>query len=247
MLAFTKLIGFLLMPLGLLWLCLLATAWWAWRVSKRLGLVLAGLALFLALVGNVHVGRALIGWLERSVPENVVVEPLEALFVLGGGSDLDDQGRPMVSRAGDRLVKAALLWHEGKVKRLVASGVSMDERGRIRNLAEESRVIWKGMGVPEAAVFDIGEPCRNTSQELAAARRMVARTGWTRVGLLTSAWHLPRALALARKEGLTVVAVRADVQGRPRAFQLWDVIPQEEGIRCTEMAAWELLGRLAGR
>lgn len=249
MLAFSKLLGMLCMPTGLVWLGLGLAASWAFRRRLRaLGGFLAVLFLGLALAGNLQVGALLLGQLESAtppLPENAA--PLEALFVLGGGSQVDERGRPMLGVSGDRILEAARLWHAGKAKCLVASGASDDARTGRRNLGAETCEIWKSLGIPSTAVRAIEEPCFITRDEIQAYRRLKAREGWRRVGLLSSAWHLPRALALARRAGLEVVPVPSDAGGRVPRFQLWHLVPQEEGFRKTQWACWERLGRLAGR
>ncbi|GLH72896.1 membrane protein [Geothrix limicola] len=249
MLTLTKLIGMLLMPLGLLWLGLLAATLWAFRKRARgLGAFLALLTLGLSLAGNPLVGHLLKARLERglpSLPDHA--PPLEALYVLGGGSDLDEHGHPILGEYGDRLLEAARLWHAGRVKRLVAGGASHEADGRLRDFGQESRVIWMELGVPEDAIQVIGEPCFITRDEIQAFQRLKAQKRWTRVGLLSSAWHLPRVLALAGREGLDALPLRSKRPSRIPPFRLWQVVPQEEGIRGTQQVCWEVLGRWAGR
>ena len=111
MLALTKLLGMLCMPLGLLWLGLALAA--AWALRRRLrgpGAFLVLLFLGLTLAGNLQVGAWLMGRLESEVPPlSEHSAPFDALFVLGGGSQIDDQGRPLLSTGGDRIVEAARL------------------------------------------------------------------------------------------------------------------------------------------
>lgn len=249
MLALTKLLGMLCMPTGLLWLGLALAAAWAFRRRLRgLGAFLVVLFLGFTLAGNVQVGAWLMGRLESEVPplsENGA--PFDALFVLGGGSQIDDQGRPLLSTGGDRIIEAARLWHAGRATCLVASGASDDAPAGRRNLGAETRAIWVSLGIPSTAIRVLEEPCFITRQEIQAYGRLKTREGWRRVGLVSSAWHLPRALALARREGLAVVPVPSDRRGRISRFHLWHLIPQEEGFQKSQLACWEHLGRLAGR
>lgn len=249
MIALTKLFGMLLMPLGLIWLGLWAAAFWAFRRRARgLGLALMGLAVALALAGNVQVGHALVGRLESEVQAYGADEPpLEAVFVLGGGSQVNAQGRPALGDSGDRIAEAARLWHAERVKILVASGASSEGGSGRRDLGEETRELWKGMGIPDAAIRVIGEPCIITRDEVRAYRRLKAKEGWQRVGLLSSALHLPRAMALARREGLAAIPVASDRLGRVPRFQLWHLVPQSDGLCETQRACWEWLGRRMGR
>lgn len=159
------------MPLGLLWLGLLLGAGWAFRRKLfGLGTFLAVLWLTCGLVGNVQVGHALIGRLEvqiSALPKDA--QPLEALFVLGGGTQVDDSRKPFLSDGGDRVVEAARLWHSGRVKLLVASGGSRD-RAEGRDLGLETAEIWRALGIPAAAIRVIEEPCFITRSEIQATR-----------------------------------------------------------------------------
>ncbi len=249
MLAFSKLLGLLCMPTGLLWLGLALAAVWAFKRGLRgLGAFLALLFLGFGLAGNPQVGALLLGHLESTIPalpENAA--PLDALFVLGGGSQMDAQGRPLLGLSGDRILEAARLWHAGKVRCLVASGASDDARTGRRNLGAETCELWRSLGIPSKAVRFLDEPCFITRDEIQAYGRLQAREGWQRVGLLSSAWHLPRAMALAKGAGLEVVPIPSDRRGRIPRFQLWHIVPQEEGFQKTQLACWELLGRRVGR
>jgi uncharacterized SAM-binding protein YcdF (DUF218 family) len=173
--------------------------------------------------------------------------PLDALFVLGGGTQLDVGGRPCLGDCGDRIVEAARLWRAGQVKRLVASGASEDGGDHRRDLGIETREIWRSLGIPDDAIWVIKDPCFNTRAEIQAYRRLQIKEGWRRVGLLSSAWHLPRAQALAEREGLEAWPIPSDRRGRIPRMALWDLVPQSEGISNTQRACWEMLGRRVGR
>jgi len=116
-----------------------------------------------------------------------------------------------------------------------------------RNLGEESRTIWRGLGVPDSAIRLVPTPCYITREEIAAYKVMADQNRWTQVGLLTSASHLPRALKLAEKANLKVIPLPSDFRGRPRRFRPQDVVPQLEGIRLTHTAMWEIIGKAMGR
>ena len=248
--ALEKTVGLLAMPAGLVWLFLLASAVLSLLRKQRLPAVLfLAAALLYAIAGNVYLGSALVARLEAAVPpvDVATVAPFDAVLVLGGGSQEDPFGRPEAGLAGDRLLLAARLWHAGKARLLVTSGLSRDSLGAVRNLGEETRALWRGLGVPDAAILVVASPCWNTREEIAADRRLQFQHGWKRVGLLSSASHLPRALALARKAGLVVTPVGADWRGRPHPFQLQMLVPQADGFLDVQRACWEFLGRRVGR
>lgn len=250
LLALQKTLALLVLPAGLLWVLLVVASGLCFRNRRRTpALLLLGFAFLYAAAGNLYVGTALMARLEVAVPpvEMATVEPFDAVFVLGGGSSEDPQGRPQLGFAGDRILMAARLWHAGKARWLVASGTGRDGlRGR-RDCGEETRSLWRAMGVPDHAILVVQEPCWITRDEIAAYTRLQARYGWKRMALVSSASHLPRALVLARKAGLGVTPVGANWAAQPHVFDLRLLVPQAEGFMAVQMACWEVLGRWVGR
>jgi len=243
-----KTLGALFMPAGLLWMLLMAAALLLLRRRQwaPAAVVLSAWALF-GVAGNFYVGSALLASLERAVPPSTAAEPFDAVFVLGGGTDLDPAGDPMLGTSGDRVITAARLWHGGKARRLVASGVSKDAQGGLRDGGQETRAIWRSLGIPDDAIVVVDEPCWITRDEIGAYLRLSRRLGWKRMALVSSAWHLPRAMGLAAKAGLAVTPVGSDWRGRSYAIQPQRLVPQGEGLQRTHYACWEYLGRWVGR
>jgi uncharacterized SAM-binding protein YcdF (DUF218 family) len=248
--ALQKTLGFLLMPAGLVWLALLTAALVCFRRRQRsLGVCLLATFLIYGLAGNPQVGAALMARLEAEVPpvDLATAGPFDAVCVLGGGTEEDPFGQPELGRGGDRILLAARLWHGGRTPLLVASGWGRDSRRGPRDAGVETRRLWRDLGIPEGAILAVSEPCWITREEIAAYRRLQERHGWKHLGLVSSASHLPRALALARKAGLVVTPLGSDWRGRPRPFQLQDLVPQADGFMDVQRACWEYLGRWVGR
>jgi len=248
--ALEKTLALLIMPVGLIWLLMLAAALLCLR--RRLwgpaALCLLSVALY-GCAGNLRLGDALIGPLERRFPPVAVaaLEPFDAVCVLGGGSELDAAGGPELSMAGDRLFLAARLWHAGKARLLVTSGAAWDGIDGPRDGGQETRALWRSVGIPDAAILPVPEPCWNTRDEIKAYARLQAERGWKRMALVSSASHLPRAMALASRAGLAFTPLGADRLGRRRTFQLQQLVPQAEGFQISYRACWEYLGRWMGR
>ncbi len=250
LLSLQKTLALLVMPVGLLWLLLLGACLLCFRRRQRApALLLLGITVLYAAAGNIHLGAALMARLEATVPavELATVPPFDAVCVLGGGSGEDGLGRPQLNLSGDRIFLAARLWHGGKAKVLVASGFTRDSLRGIRNGGEESRALWRSLGIPDSAILVVTEPCWITRDEIAAYRKLQVRFGWQRLALVSSAAHLPRALVLAGKAGLAVTPLGSDWRGRPHTFQLHYLIPQAEGFLDVHRASWEYLGRWVGR
>ncbi len=246
-----KMAALVLMPAGLAWLLLAVCAVQAWRRPGRSWAgVFAGLFLLLTLAGNDYLGSALLALLERGLPhvDAQQVEGFDAVCILGGGTLEDADGNGELGDGGDRLAVAAALVHAGKAPLVVASGsrIGVIADGD-RNLADETAVLLIGLGVPPERIIRCASGPENTAQEVAAYQALIAERGWKRVGLISSAWHLPRALRLCARIDLAMVPIPADHRNRLPAPSCYYLVPQQEGFVKVHHACWELLGCLLRR
>jgi uncharacterized SAM-binding protein YcdF (DUF218 family) len=86
-----------------------------------------------------------------------------------------------------------------------------------------------------------------TSEEIPALAEEVRRRGWSRLGLITSAWHMPRSLRLTAAAGLEVTPLAADFRSGEAQATLVELLPSAAGASYVRLAAWEGLGMLLGR
>lgn len=237
----------LLTPLGLVWLGLAAGTLAALRSRLwRPGALLGGAWLLLTLGGNVWLAAWLLGRLEAAVPAPPPAVRWDAACILGGGTDLDPDGGPQLGDSGDRLRVGAALWHDHRVPILVASGSGMYGAEAARDLAAETAAIWAAWGIPATAIVQVPGPV-NTSQEIAALATLARERGWQRVAIVTSAWHLRRALALAGRAGLAADGVGADHRGRIPPLTPVFLVPCGAGAHDMQLWMTEAIGRLVGR
>lgn len=247
----TKVIARLLLPAGLVFCALWVATIIALHTGRRRMAAAAGAALLLQVVaGNAWLGETLLARLEApyiaAVPDPMQEGPFDAVFVLGGGTTIDDTGRVYLSRAGDRLVLGARLWHAGRTPTLVTSGGSPPGSGQPRNAAAETTLMWTQLGVPEEAIVQLPEPW-NTSRELAAYRELIDERGWERVGIISSAWHLRRVEVHMTRQGIEATLLPADVRGAPFWNGFDSFVPVGPGFDVVHRGCWEYLGALVGR
>lgn len=236
----TNLIAGLLMPLPVILLLLalgLLLQLLAHRVAGFLLLLLAtGALCALALPG---VPEQLLEPLEAEYPP--LVEPPDAawILVLGGGA-YEASDRPTTGRLSEsslaRVVEAVRLSRLLPGARVVLSGADSAEA-----MAEAA---W-GLGLAMDTV-EVFPDAGNTAAEAHAAAERVG--SGVPIILVTSAFHMPRAVALFERHGLTVVPAPAGhlvapAQGAPLSSRL----PQAEYLRYSERALWERLALFWGR
>ena len=243
-----KAIALTCMPSGLLWIAgFLALIWLLAQSRYGPACWVFGAWLLFSLAGNVWVGGALLNRLEApfAVDPPLEAAPLDLLIVLGGGTTIRPDGDVQAGPSGDRVLRAARLFHAGKVKRLLASGTSVGGIDQIapRDLGEEARRLWVELGVPTTAIITLPGP-RNTAEEMQVARAWLDAHPLPRVGVLTSAWHLRRTMKQARHAGIDVIPVASDFRGGRAVPNLMGLVPSGHGFYRTRLAVWEYLGGL---
>lgn len=245
-----KIVACLLLPIGLLWLTgLVAVVFPGVGKRTRIFVAVAWVAYTLAGSGEVS------GWLLRSLERpyyqyEVIDQKLDALVVLGGGSARTPfHELPAVGSHGDRLVRAARLYHGGKVGTLISTGRSVLQADPGRSLASDTSTIWQELGIPAKDVVELSEPT-NTADEMAAVAALLNNyPDWERIGLCSSAFHLNRSLKEARKQGLDPIPVPSDFRSGPInrnsvKFSTYHFLPQGASFRNVHIALWEYLGGL---
>lgn len=215
-----------------------------WRRSAQ-GIVAFGIAHTLILSFQ-PVGDALIRLLEDRARESERRAPAccyAAIVVLGGGispARPPEQPLPDLTENADRIWHAARLYRRGLAPRIIVSGGSFLARhgGPSTTEAEAMRVFLLDLGVPSDAIVD--EPgALNTVENIRNVRAMI---GDGLVALVTSAYHMPRALQIAARAGLNVGAFPTDYQATPSVRLPWDNwMPSVDGLGSSIQAIKELI------
>lgn len=217
----------LALPLGLVWLMLLGL-WAGLFWNRRYGWMSAVFVplLLVTVLGNGFVAAHLAGRLEtgyaaaipaelssigqEATPERAFAfdspDAVDVVVVLGGGVGQYDDGTAGGNRNADRLLMAARLYHAGLAPRLHCTGEQPDSlRTLDRSEGQLTREVLVSLGVPADAITVGGG--RNTSEEMTA---LAETFRGQRIGLVTSAWHMKRAVRLANEAGIEVVPYPSD-------------------------------------
>lgn len=189
--------------------------------------------------------------LEGQYPVRALKEAPEAdvIIVLGGGlrPAASDNPFPDLGEAGDRVIHAWRLYTAGKAPRILLSGGSVFDGDGGASEAGAMADFLVSHGVPVAALI-LEERSRNT-RENAHFSAEIWKSEDFRSGLLvTSALHMPRALAAFKAEGIAVAPVSIDAlhvySGKPLPLAL---LPDAESLDRSTRALKEWLGLLVQR
>ena len=138
----------------------------------------------------------LAGFLMRGIERDGTPEHADAVVVLGGGYMTDGM---LGAQARDRLFQGLQLLKAGYTDRLILTrpfGLS-DKAPE----AAEREMQQLGMNFD----VEVVGPVRNTHDEALAVAKLVREHGWSKVLLVTHAWHMRRAAAVFEKAGVPVV------------------------------------------
>ncbi len=198
------------------------------------------------------------GWWFVARPLERVAErpdrpPADAgILILGGGIDLATSGvlaELSLNENAERVVEgAALARRLPDAPLLYAAGRFAEDRPGVARRIHA--LLATLAGGPERVIVD--QSSTDTCDNLAAARRQRERLGlrgpWI---LVTSAWHMPRALLCAEAEGVPVVAWPVDRRTAPGLRGQWLAHNPWRAFLTLNQATHEWLGllhyRLTGR
>ncbi|MET0340212.1 MAG: YdcF family protein [Polyangiales bacterium] len=240
--ALSKLLDLTFSPLSwalALGLAALALAGRRPRLSRVLG-ALALLTLYLPSTGGC--AAWLFAYVERF--DGSVVAPgvrYDAVVLLGGFIERRD-GKDELDESADRLLRAWEMVRDGRAARVVIAGGS-DTGVAEADLAADLLV---QMGTDPARILR-DTKSRNTRENATALRDIVRAEKLGRLALVTSAFHMERALGCLRAVGLEADALATDHQV-PRVRGVVDALaPRAHLLAKSELALRELAGRLVYR
>ncbi len=249
-----KLITELVMPSGLVWLMLIALTYGLLVSRQRfMGTLALTCLVMLTALGNQYVSNALIQSLEQPFIDQAPVEPgdVDTIVLLGGGTTTNLKGRSQLAFTGDRVAAAARLYHAavaaGSTQQIVCTGKQV-YRSDPADLdpKDETKNCLIALGVAEANISTLNGA--NTYEEMQFLKEWIDRQApGHRVGILTSAWHLPRAMRLAEARGILAKPIPGDFRSGYQAPSAGLVVPTAASLFTSTLAMKEYLARLVKR
>lgn len=221
--AVSKIFWIFASPLRFCVLCLIAGLALQGRWRPARGLMIAATAA-LALILFTPFPYMALQPLEDRFPSQPQLElPPTGIIVLGGAIDEDVshwRHMPSLTDAGDRIVAGALLARRYPQAKLVFSGGSavfgVADRPSEAHVAKK---LWLDMGVPEDQIL-IEDRSRNTFENAAFTKTLIAPQPDQNWLLVTSAFHMPRSIGIFRRLGFNVIAYPVNFR-TPGGGQEW--------------------------
>lgn len=246
-----KAMGYCVMPVPVFLALLVVGVVLLWSSRRaRLGrVILTGTAILFALLSN----KAVSGWLARplesrypAIPELTAGIPPQLarcryVVVLGSGNG-NTPGLSAINElspsARGRITEAARILRRLPEARLLVSGPAEGRHVTHATVLERAAI---SLGIDASRIERI-EHARDTEDEASAVRR---RVGDQPCALVTSAWHMPRAVALFRSAGLDPLPCPADFAAHSDGSFRWkDLLWDVESLERSSFAVRERVGYL---
>lgn len=212
----SKTLDFFLMPVGIL-LFILLFAFFTKNRTKSRRAVLGALLMLYVLCNTFLVNTAFRWW--EYTPRNIadIRQPYEVGVVLTGGMTRFPSikaDHPSLGRHADRFLQAYLLYKAGKIKKILISGA--DNPWKMNLMLDDGQqaarllVRW---GVAPGDIL-LEKFSRNTHQNAVNSARVLRQQfPKGRYLLITSSFHLRRAVSCFKKENTNVDVFPADIYG----------------------------------
>lgn len=245
----SKLLTFLLMPI--VWvLAALTLALLARSARRRPQWLRAGIGLLLLLTNPLLANQAWLAWEMPPVPVDQIGKH-DIAIVLSGVIDIDKSPRDRVymGRGADRVLHTVMLWRRGCFSRILITGGSGSvlDHGRLSEAAE-LRQVFRNCGVPDSVILT-EEQSRNTRENaLNSAAIRQRHPAWRRVVLITSAFHMRRAVGCFERVGIQATPFPVDYTGANQAYDPASlVLPTESALANWNRLIHEITGYLIYR
>jgi uncharacterized SAM-binding protein YcdF (DUF218 family) len=232
----------ILPPLSVLALFLLGTVVKRWR--KLTGQMLQALALiWLWLAATPCVGGMLLHSLQSypPLPPTATSTDAQAIVVLSAGSDPlgSEYGSPVIGPITlQRLRYAVSLQRRLGLPILVSGGRPTSSAPTLARMMKETAEREFG-----AKVRMLENRSSDTRQNARFSSQILKENGIERILLVTSAWHMPRAMGCFEHAGMAATAAPTGFRGK--IFASWtSYLPHWNGLRDTCLAMHEWGGRL---
>ncbi len=245
-----KMLTKLVMPVGFIWLLLTLTTYCS-IISRNRSTAFFSFAAWIGLsfFGMSFVADQLVSSIEKPYVSSRPLEgdDFDVIVVLGGGTSYSKNETPQLGNSGDRVMLAARMYQLGKTKKLVCTGknIAATSFDDVPDVSVQTRQIFVDLGIPAEDIESIGG--RNTFEEMQTLEKKFREQGDVKVGVITSAWHLSRAMRLAEAAGLDAEPIPADFRTPNSPTTLLKFIPSSVALENSARVCKEWLAGLMGR
>ena len=181
---------------------------------------------------------------ERFPPFSDDGKPVDGIILLGGAvnpSDTVARGLISANEAAERILDTIQLAHRYPQARILISGGSATILGEGVHEAPIVADYFKSIGIAPARII-VEDRSRTTSENALYSRELVKPKEGERWLLVTSAWHMPRAVGVFEKVGFAVTAYPVDFRTGGGSNNLHAFASVSDGLRRLDVVTKEWVG-----
>ena len=248
----SKLLPLFVYPLGLSCILLIVALWLCFKRSRWTFVPVLLSFTILMTASNVKFSNSLVTSLERQYLPLENTPKAEAIVVLGGATRNRESPRiiPDMSERGDRLLYAVKLYKDGAAPYILLSGGRINWYGGDSSEAEDMATLMEIMGVPREDLL-LESRSLTTYENAVYTKEILERRKIKKILLVTSAAHMPRSMAIFKKQGIDAIAAPADILVSDRNLQenkvsteskILSIFPNPESLDRTTQIIKEYIG-----
>ena len=235
-----KLLPYLVYPITII-IILLA---WTVITKKRLPVLIA--LVLLITTSNPIVSHQMVAYLEGQERKKSIEDVTEAdsIVVLSGMIDpiMAKQGISYEWADPDRFFGGIELIKFGKAKSIIFTGGVLSQQKGVRTEGQILAKFAEEFGVSSSQII-VTKDIQNTADEAKAIREILTKNNENKIILVTSAFHMQRALSLFQKEGIEVQTYPVDFRVGFGNITLMSFLPSADAFSRFQFTLRELIGR----
>ncbi len=245
---FSKTLNYLLTPAG--WL--VAALLWALLTrnqTRRRQLLGVTLGVFWVFGNSFLTNELALWWEESPAPKPTEVESVVAVVLTGGMMNVQKDvpvGRFLLNQEADRAGQALYLYKTGVVRKILISGGMGSLPFRAASVRDEGQLTAQFLRTAGVRPDDItleSQSVNTHENAVFSARMLRERFRMNRCVLITSAFHMRRAVACFRKAGITVIPFPSGFRSSRRSFAPGEwLLPNEQAFANAYFLMKELVG-----
>lgn len=245
----SKILPQLIYPFSLALLLLLLGIGFVLFGRRWKGLLVVFISFVVLVVAGSPVSKSLYANHERSFPVTPVGSSPQgdAIVVLGGDVAIPNSPRVTSQLNGNRLIHAYRLYRAGKAPVILISGGNVFPQEGLDPEAFYSRRLLEEFGVPSDAIL-LESDSRNTHENAVRTRKILGAIGIDQILLVTSGFHMKRAVLTFEKSGFDVIPSPSGISvvdyAQPRLLDWW---PSLGNLKKAQILIHEKIGLMVYR
>jgi uncharacterized SAM-binding protein YcdF (DUF218 family) len=233
-----------ILPPGSIILLLLILSFFGFKKKNKISKYILGIAIILYIFSTYFIADNLIGSLEKKYTPNDNISG-DVIIMLGGGATLDTPNINGVGHlygsASNRVLTVAQLYYKIKVPIIVSGGQVYDFTG---NEAEIAKRILTNLNIPEEVIITENKSL-NTDENAEFTKELLDKYGFEKPILVTSAFHMHRALIGFQSVGVSLEPFPTDYYTNiKRSYSIYHFIPTADALHESSIALKEFVGIL---